>query len=508
MTKKAVMVCIALLAAVIVTNCATTSAKAEAEFDLTIFHTGDTHGHGLDAPDRSTIGYAKTLAYVNQFRNGKNGKDVLFLDAGDALYGTSDVNLSLGESNLQAMNMMGYDAFTLGNADFVYGGQQTLKLQKEANFPFLSANVYYNGQRPFNPYIIKNFHGVSIAIVGLSPLSAMVAALDTQLEGFTATNGAVELAGLMAELKKNADIIIALTHIGKLDTNENDEKLNVEAVLAAAPDIDVIIDGHDHILVSEDFLLHGKIMVNIGQYSEHLGVLTLTINPATKTITGFNEQILDPVDFENIAPDAKVAAHIATTKAENARYLNEVVAHLSFELEGRRQFVRSKQTSLGSVMTDAERELAQSDVDFTVGAFLRESLPAGDITRGQIINSVPFTAPLVTRLMTGRQLVDFIEHNYTEREIIVPSFTHISGMNYTVDFSRPAGDRMTDIKIGGIDIDLDKQYAVSCNEQVSDYGIREIPIASRIDKQAAEILVDYLSTHQDIEPPTERVLIN
>lgn len=88
---------------------------------------------------------------------------------------------------------MGYDAFTAGNADFVQGGKQILELEKAANFPFLSSNIYYNGKHAFKPYIIKEIEGVKIGIIGVSPMNSMVATTDSKLKGFKVTDAIKEV---------------------------------------------------------------------------------------------------------------------------------------------------------------------------------------------------------------------------------------------------------------------------------------------------------------------------
>ena len=109
--------------------------------------------------------------------------------------------------------------------------------------------------------------------------------------------------------------------------------------------------------------------------------------------------------------------------------------------------------------------------------------------------------------MTGRQIVDFIEHNYTEEKIVSPAYTHVSGMTFTVDFSRPAGARMTDIMINGKPIDMNKIYVLACNEQISDFGIRDTKIEKSFDITMAQLLINYINKHPDIKNPENRVTI-
>ena len=465
------------------------------EVKLTIFHTNDTHGRGLD--DKS-IGYGKITAYVNQYR--ALNKNVLFLDAGDAFNGLPVIDLSLGRANLDVMNLMGYDAFTAGNADFVQGGKQILEFEKAANFPFLSSNIYYNGKYAFEPYIIKEIDGVKIGIIGVSPMNSMVATTDSKLKGFKVTDAIKEVEKQVEIVKKKADIIIILAHLGKTDPEVNIQKL-VETV----PGIDIIVDGHDHVLIKEGMKINETFVVNAGQYNEYLGMLELRIKD--KKLVSAAEKLLGAEEFKNISADKNVEELIQKITKENDRILNEKVMILPFTLEGRREFVRSEQTNLGSVLADAEREYTGADVSITVGAFLRESIEKGSVTYGEVLSALPFTLPAVTRNMTGRQIVDFIEHNYTEEKIVSPAYTHVSGMTFTVDFSRPAGARMTNIMINGKPIDMNKTYVLACNEQISDFGIRDTKIEKSFDITMAQLLINYINKYPDIKNPENRVTI-
>ncbi|UGS45794.1 5'-nucleotidase C-terminal domain-containing protein [Kosakonia cowanii] len=185
--------------------------------------------------------------------------------------------------------------------------------------------------------------------------------------------------------------------------------------------------------------------------------------------------------------------------------LNNVVMALPFTLNGQRERVRSGQTNLGSLLADAEREYANADIAFTVGAFLRDSIPAGPVTYGDVLNALPFRLPLVTREMSGEQIKAFIEHNYAQQNIISGAYAHVSGLRFSVDFTRPAGDRMTSIEVNGQPLARDKIYRVACNEQVSDFGIRDIAIRDRYDVPMAELLTEYVNKHAPLISPAPRV---
>jgi len=463
------------------------------EMTLTVFHTGDTHGRGMS---EEGIGYGKMSGYVKEFR--KTADHVLFLDVGDAVSGVPVSDLSQGVTNINAMNTMGYDAFTPGNADFVFGGQNLLALHKKANFPFISANVWFKGSLAFEPFIIKQVGDISVGIIGVSPLNAMVATTENKLDGFHVSDPIIAVKDAVEQLKNKVDLIVLLAHLGKTDVD-----MNINKLAAAVPDIDIIIDGHDHIAMNGGAQLGNSIMVNAGQYGDYLGQLTLTIKD--KKIAAWKERLLDKNALMSVAADKHTQAYIDEEQEKNALLLSQVVMALPWTLDGKREHVRSGQTNLGSVLADAEREYAQADVAFTVGAFLRDSIEAGPVSYGQVLNAVPFTLPLVTREMSGRQIREFLENNYRETNLITGAYAHVSGLTYMVDYSLPVGLRMKEIKVNGKPLDPEKIYRVACNEQVSDYGIRNIKIKDRYDVTMASLLTNYVNNHPALATPEPRV---
>lgn len=468
-------------------------ALQASEMTLTVVHTGDTHGRGMS---EEGIGYGKMSGHVKALR--KSGENVLFLDVGDAISGMPVTDLAQGETNINAMNTMGYDAFTPGNADFVFGGQTLLALQKKANFPFVSANVWYQGKLAFEPFIIKKSGDLSIGIIGVSPLNAMVATTENKLAGFHVSDPIIAVKDAVEQLKNKVDLIVLLAHLGKTDVD-----MNINKLAAAVPGIDIIIDGHDHIAMNGGAQLGNAIMVNAGQYGDYLGQLSLTIKD--KKITAWKERLLDKMALLQTVVDKQTQTYIDNEKAKSEQLLSRVVMALPYELDGRREHVRSGQTNLGSVLADAERDYAQADVAFTVGAFLRDSIEAGPVSYGQVLNAVPFSLPLVTREMSGKQIKDFIEHNYRETKVITGAYAHVSGLTFVVDYSLPVGQRMQEIKVNGVPLDPRKIYRVACNEQISDYGIRDIKIKDRYDVTMASLLTNYVNNHSALATPEPRV---
>ncbi|NCD15491.1 MAG: bifunctional metallophosphatase/5'-nucleotidase, partial [Bacteroidia bacterium] len=112
-----------------------------AQKQLVILHTNDTHSRiePLPAGDRYAAdkgGVERRINYIEQIRN--DHEHLLLFDAGDFLQGTPYFNLFKGEVEVEAMNLMGYDAVTLGNHEFDYGLEVLGQVVAKARFPIVA----------------------------------------------------------------------------------------------------------------------------------------------------------------------------------------------------------------------------------------------------------------------------------------------------------------------------------------------------------------------------------
>lgn len=226
------------------------SLQVQATKHLVILHTNDTHSRiePLPAKDNfspNTAGVARRAVYVNEVR--KSEKNVLLLDAGDFVQGTPYFNLFKGEVEIGAMNLMKYDAGTLGNHEFDYGLEVLEKMVRSAKFPIVNCNYDFTNT-PLNglikPYIILKKYGLKIGIlgIGVNPEGLI------QHENYKGMiyNSPIVSANKYAEILKvneKCDLVICLSHIGY--DSENNEP-NDQLLAESSKYIDIIIGGHTH----------------------------------------------------------------------------------------------------------------------------------------------------------------------------------------------------------------------------------------------------------------------
>ncbi|WFA08614.1 5'-nucleotidase C-terminal domain-containing protein [Tissierella sp. Yu-01] len=467
---------------------------------LTIVHVNDVHGT-LKYDDYSgAIGYSRLKAKVDELK--AENPNLLLVNAGDTLHGEVDVNLSQGEIMVNMMNLMGFDVMTPGNHDFNYGYDRLLELNEMAEFPILAANVVKeaDGTAEFDAYVIKELeNGLKVGIFGISTEETKFKSHPDNTVGIEFKNGLEVAKEVVAELEeKEVDLIVGLVHLGNEGTTLTTSKEIAENVKG----IDLIIDGHSHEELNK--VIGETLLVQAGSYLSNIGVVEIEI------VDGEINKSAELINFEaakDIVPDETIEAEIAKIEEINAPKKAEVVGKSLVDLDGERANVRTGETTLGNLITDAMRESTGADIAFTNGGGIRASIPAGDITFGHIITSFPFTNTLAVIEVTGNELISALEHGVDLYPEQAGHFPHVSGMTYNFDAGKEVGSRIVEVTVGGEPLDLEKTYKLVTNDFMAaggdGYTMFEGKTFVGEGGLLSDVLVDYVKAQGEVNPAVE-----
>ena len=227
------------------------SIVAYAQKQIVILHTNDTHSQIVPVPKYENEGntscrggFIRRVAVVNEER--KKEPDLLLFDSGDFSQGSTYYTLFRGDVEVGLMNMMGYDAATLGNREFDFGIENLARVAKMAKFPLVCANCDFTGtmcEGLIKPYVIIKRKGLKIGVFGLAPkIQGLVMQQNIQgvkyLDPYTTAN---EIARKLKEDEK-CDLVVCLSHLGwDLKPRPDDAQL-----IAATRNIDIVLGGHSH----------------------------------------------------------------------------------------------------------------------------------------------------------------------------------------------------------------------------------------------------------------------
>ena len=225
---------------------------ARGQDTLFVLHTSDMHSR-IEPVSRQSAnrnaglgGVVRRVSFVKQYR--AEHPDVLLFDCGDFSQGTPYYNMFRGELEVKMMNLMGYDAMTIGNHEFDFGLENMARLFRMAHFPVVCANYEVTGtplEGLVKPYVVLERQGVRVGVFGLSPRVEGLVQADKCL-GIVYRDPipvAREMARLLRKEEK-CDVVICLSHLGLYGSGLGDA--GDEVLAAQTEGIDLILGGHSH----------------------------------------------------------------------------------------------------------------------------------------------------------------------------------------------------------------------------------------------------------------------
>jgi 5'-nucleotidase/UDP-sugar diphosphatase len=412
---------------------------------IRILYVNDFHGYAepIRHPEREAArgGIAYLAGAVDRARRQQPS---LLLAAGDMIQGNAWANLFQGKSVIDVMNAMEFDAMVVGNHEFNFGPKVLQERVAQATFPVLGANV--EGLPALKPYVIKKLDGITIGIIGVVTQES-VNTDPKNITGLTFTSPERALCKYLPELKRQADLIIVLSHCGYPVDRE---------LAAAVPGIDVIVGGHTHTKLTQPEEVGHTIIVQAWEHAKALGVLDLQVDHGK--IVKF-QGALQEIDPTTEKPDAKIQAVVARYEAMANPPLRQSIGETLVELDAIR--VRTEETNLGDFIADVIRQTAHADAAIINGGNIKDSIAKGTIETQDVYNALPYDNYLIAVRLTGAQLKKALEHGVSHLGKPSHNFPQVSGLIFTYSRSAPVGSRVQEVRIGGRPLDLGKEYVVA-----------------------------------------------
>lgn len=430
-----------------------------AQDTLTIVHVND-----LDRMEgMGDSGGVARLATVIADVRAKGGK-VLATSSGDSISPSLLSSFDEGAHMIALLNMAGLDAMALGNHEFDYGPDILRGRIGEANFTMLSNNAFepdgtlIDGVTE-NMMIEVGDH--TVGIFGLTTASTAVKSTPGDITFGDPVEVAAKTAAALREA--GADVVIALAHT---DRPEDDQ-------LFAAGDVDILLSGDDHDLVIR---YDGDIaMVESSSQASLVTVVTLDIEtvegrrgPRVEWSPAFNV-----INTAGVTPDPKVAAEVAKYEAFLSKELDIEIGATPVLLDTRRTTVRSTESAFGNLTVDAMRLETGADVAITNGGGIRGDKtyePGTMITRRDVLTELPFGNKTVLLKVSGADVMAALEHGVSAIEDGGGRFPHVSGMTFSFNPAKPAGERVSDVMVAGAPLDEGASYLLATNDFMGDGG--------------------------------------
>ena len=422
---------------------------------ITTMSTSDIHGHMTPyTPSGSAIevGGSAKAAWLFQEAERRN-PNTLILDGGDSPYNTDLANISLGQSSVDVMNAQGYDATVLGNHDFDYSFENLLSLAERAEYAMLSANTYWkDGSYPeqFAPYIVKEVGGVDVAIVGLTDDGSKATTHYSNTQDIEFHDHWEVGQQVVDQANAEADLVIMLAH---LHGANNEVPTRIDG-------IDMEIGGGNDTF-GRPLNIEGTVVVNPGGVGTCVNQTNLNVKDGELLGYTFNQIILS----SDVPEDPEVSAIIADYQADLDAQMDVVIGQCASDIPWSSALVRAQESPLGNLAADALRDYCDADIAIQNGGGIRAGLTAGDVTVGDIFAMLPFDNKVTLVEVTGQTVWDALENGVSGYPDTYGQFPQVSGIHYTFDGSKPAGERIVSVTLpDGTPLDMDGWYTLACND--------------------------------------------
>jgi 5'-nucleotidase/UDP-sugar diphosphatase len=485
--------------------------------EVTILYTNDFHS-AFDPipaywlPGTPKLGGAAHLAtLIDQIR--KREKAVFLFDSGDMFTGMLS-NLTKGEALMEMMTSMRYDAMAIGNHEFDYDSENFEKQMNRVPFPVLGANIFYKGtnHRYSRPYTIIERDGVRLGVIGIIGQDARSVANQPGIVDLDFRDPIPSVRDAVKELKGQVDLIVVLAHQGQTGPMQTDAEAHPDLqrdfdedikLSGEVPGIDVFVGGHAHRGIETPYVhpKTGTIIVQTYGYGTRLGYLKLRLR-GRKLVSHQGELL--KVWSDKLPPDPVVAAKFQAYKRQVAPVIGGVLGRSKVRL------VRDyrAESLLGSFVADMMRGEGAADIGFQNAGGLRADLPEGAVTKGDVLDALPFLNTVIVCEMTGGQIREVLEQSFSLRR----GMMQVSGMRATYDMKRPEGKRLVEAQVAGIPLDDNKIYRVATSSFIANGGdLYETFTKTKqedLGKPLSEVMMDYIRKQKMIEPPQTGRLVS
>ncbi|WP_230425611.1 bifunctional UDP-sugar hydrolase/5'-nucleotidase UshA [Spartinivicinus ruber] len=503
-------------AAVAMASCAWLPASYDAEkiYKITVLHTNDHHGR-FWSNRHGEYGLAARKTLIDQIRQEvtAEGGHVLLLSGGDINTGVPESDLQDAEPDFKGMARLGYDAMALGNHEFDNPLAVLRKQQSWVDFPFLSANIYdQQGKRLFPAYTIFNLDGLKVAVLGLTTEDTAKLGNPEFIDEIDFRNPITEASQLVPELKHQAQMVIAVTHMGHYPNAKHGINAPGDVSLARQVNgLDVIVGGHSQDPLFKPDKQNNTLILQAYEWGKYVGRADFEFKNGELTLTNYQ---LIPVNLKKkvkqgdkeervlmgkaIAEDREIKAFLAPYQEKGQAGLSKEVASLDGKLEGDRHVVRFQPTNLGELIAQAQQEKMHADLAVMNSGGIRDSIEPGSVTYKDILQVQPFGNIVVKVDLTGKELLNYLRV-VAAKPADSGAFAQFSGVNLLIKQGRLIKATINDKPINPA-----KNYRLAINSYIAAGGdgypkLDNHPNYVNSGFVDADVLTEYMSKNSPIK---------
>jgi len=369
--------------------------------DIKILHTSDVHGRlePIDYKNMQNVGgAARQSYYYKQIR--KENKNTLILDSGDIFQGSIYYQMFKGKLTSDILRILKYDAIALGNHEFDRGVKELKILIKKSKTQFLSANIEFSDkelQKLVKPYIIKNFEGRKILIIGVTTPKLKNLSNSDEVTVYEP----ISIIRKIISENNTVDSIIILSHCGY----EIDKQIAMEN-----PSINIILGGHNHLLFGKPISTNGVDIITSGEFGVYVSNIDYRVNSKfdeKSKMVNFSNPIMD----DKILSDKLVEKFLKKADKKIEKLKKTTLSRTDIVLVGNQNEIEKYQTNLGTlVLKSMVYENPYDVVMVNSGSIRINRNLKGNITLVDAFEILPFDNKVITGKIQGKYLKEILKN--------------------------------------------------------------------------------------------------
>lgn len=486
------------------TLCGCAVPRPDERVAINLVGLNDLHGHLEPSRfgDGKAGGVGALAATLHAWR--QEDPDLLLVGAGD-LIGASPAMSSMfaDEPTIQALNLLGMRATSVGNHEFDNGRVELLRQAKGgcgnsprpdkackfgphegARFSYLAANVIdTRTNQPLLPaYRIEAVKGVKIAFIGtvLQGTPELVAAGG--IGGLQFIDEAQAVNRLLPELRaQGATVFVVLIHQGGHTQARYDQQYCtdlegdiVDVVKRIDPAVRLVVSGHSH----HGYLcrVDGKLVTQAEKFGHMLSRISLVVDRQTGAVvdTSARNIVVEPGKHAGVPA---VDALLASVRARSSAELDKPVARLAVPSLSKTLMPQADESPLGQLVADAILASGRkwgAQIAFTNTGGVRTHLEtgAGNVASvGQVQAVLPFGNEIVVMNLTGAQIIALLQAQWDGSEADKRGLLQVSqGFSYAWDTRQSKEQRIVreSVKLNGVALDDAASYRVAVYNFLAD----------------------------------------
>jgi len=522
--------------------------------ELNIYVTTDLHGMLLPFDNTEGKTTDRSLANLAGLVESEGSENIILLDNGDIIQGDplayyyNYVDTTRVHVVADILNHLGYDAATAGNHDIEAGHAVYDRLRREYNFPMLAANAVdtRTGKPYFEPYTIIRRKGLKIIVFGLITPSVPNWLPESLYYGIRFEE-MVKTARMWMPVmqKENPDLIVGLFHsgIGEDDEKGDDENSSM-AVAINVPGFDLIFCGHDHRQeVREVMNTAGEnvLLIDGGSRAEVLMHANISLLKKTEG-KGRNEITGRLIEMNTLPSSSAFIQRYKGVSDTLKNYTAEVIGRSNATVTTREAYFGP--SAFVDLIHRIQLDISGADISLAAPLSFDEQISEGEVRVRDMFRLYRFENFLYTVKMTGKEIDRHLEHSYglwydtmdSRKDYMLRyrytesgepvlangklrlrsapyNFDSAMGIQYTVDVTKPQGERVTIISMSdGAPFQPGATYNVAVNSyranggggHFAEAGITHKVLAQRVisatDRDLRYYMMEWIKERKVISP--------